>query len=160
MLLAAASRRVYPFHTWRYPQATTPRKVIGIAANGAGYLLVTATGKVYAYHTLAWSLTRKPRSQVIGITADPAEGLRRNHDDAAGAKLDAKLIDRFAVNTGTIPRHSRCLGSTRAGGIDASSVEGAGWGGGPVVVRARERACTWRRGRAMNARWPEMTSSG
>ncbi len=131
MLLAAASRRVYPFHTWRYPQATTPRKVIGIAANGAGYLLVTATGKVYAYHTLAWSLTRKP-----------------------------KLIDRFAVNTGTIPRHSRCLGSTRAGGIDASSVEGAGWGGGPVVVRARERACTWRRGRAMNARWPEMTSSG
>jgi hypothetical protein len=37
------------------------------------------------------------------------EGLRRNHGDAAGAKLGAKLIDRFAVNTGTIPDHSRCL---------------------------------------------------
>ena len=67
------------------------------------------------------------------------EGLRRNHGDAAGAKLGAKLIDRFAVNTGTIPCRSRCPGSIRAGGIDPSSVEGAGWGGGPVVVRARER---------------------
>ena len=67
------------------------------------------------------------------------EGLRRSRGDAAGAKLDAKLIDRFAVNTGTIPRRSRCPGSTRAGGIGPSSAEGAGWGGGPVVVRARER---------------------
>jgi hypothetical protein len=67
------------------------------------------------------------------------EGLRRNRGDAAGAKLDAKLIDRFAVNTGTIPGRSRGRESTRAAGIDASSVEGTGWGGGPVVVRARER---------------------
>ncbi len=37
------------------------------------------------------------------------EGLRRNHGDAAGAKLGAKLIDRFAVNTGTIPHRSCCL---------------------------------------------------
>ena len=67
------------------------------------------------------------------------EGLRRSRGDAAGAKLDAKLIDRFAVNTGTIPRRSRCPGSTRAGGIGPSSAEGTGWGGGSVVVRARER---------------------
>ena len=67
------------------------------------------------------------------------EGLRRSHDDAAGAKLDAKLIDRFSVNTGTIPCRSRCPGSTRGAGIDTSSVEGAGWGGGLVVVRVRER---------------------
>jgi hypothetical protein len=67
------------------------------------------------------------------------EGLRRNRGDAAGAKLDAKLIDRFAVNTGTIPHRSRCLGAARAGGIGPSSADGAGWGGGPVVVRARER---------------------
>ena len=67
------------------------------------------------------------------------EGLRRSRGEAAGAKLDAKLIDRFTVNTGTIPHRSCCLGSTWVGGIDASSVEGVGWGGGPVVVRAGER---------------------
>jgi hypothetical protein len=39
------------------------------------------------------------------------EGLRRNHGEAAGAKLDAKLIDRLVVNTGTVPRRSRCLES-------------------------------------------------
>ena len=55
------------------------------------------------------------------------EGLRRSHDDAAGAKLDAKLIDRFSVNTGTIPCRSRYPGASRAFGIDPSSVEGAGW---------------------------------
>jgi len=64
------------------------------------------------------------------------EGLRRTRGDAAGAKLGAKLFDRFAVNTGTIPDRSRCLESVQDSGIDASSVEGAGWGGGPVVVRA------------------------
>jgi hypothetical protein len=64
------------------------------------------------------------------------ESLRRNRGDAAGAKLDAKLINRFSVNTGTIPRRSHELESIRAGGIHASSIEGAGWGGGPVVVRA------------------------
>ena len=56
--------------------------------------------------------------------------------DAAGAKLGAKLIDRFAVNTGTILHRSCCLEPIQDRGIDASSVEGAGWGGGPVVVRA------------------------
>ena len=67
------------------------------------------------------------------------ESLRRNRGDAAGAKLGAKLIDRFAVNTGTIPHRSRDLEAIEVGGIDASSVEGAGWGGGPVVVGAGER---------------------
>jgi hypothetical protein len=67
------------------------------------------------------------------------EGLRRNRGDAAGAKLGAKPIDRFAVNTGTIPRRSRCLESIRVAGIDPSSVDGAGGGGGSVVVRAGER---------------------
>jgi hypothetical protein len=67
------------------------------------------------------------------------EGLRRSRGDAAGAELGAGLIDRFRVNTGTVPRRSRRWGSTRNGGIDASSVEGAGWGGGPVVVGVGER---------------------
>jgi hypothetical protein len=67
------------------------------------------------------------------------EGLRRSRGDAAGAKLDAQLIDRFAVNTGTISRRSRRPGSIRVRGIDPSSVEGAGWGGGPVVCAGRRR---------------------
>jgi hypothetical protein len=67
------------------------------------------------------------------------ESLRRNRGDAAGAKLDAGLIDRFIVNTGTIPHCSLGPVAIRVSGIDASSVEGAGWGGGPVVVRAGER---------------------
>ena len=67
------------------------------------------------------------------------ESLRRSRGDAAGAKLGAKLIDRFAVNTGTIPHRSRGLESIRVRGIDPSSVEGAGWGGDSVVVRAGER---------------------
>jgi len=50
------------------------------------------------------------------------EGLRRNRGDAAGAKLGAKLINRFAVNTGTIPHRSRCPESIQAGGIGTSSV--------------------------------------
>jgi hypothetical protein len=67
------------------------------------------------------------------------ESLRRSRGDAAGAKLGAKLINRFAVNTGTIARRSRCLESIWAGGIDTSSVEDSRWGGGSVVVRAGER---------------------
>jgi hypothetical protein len=68
------------------------------------------------------------------------ESLRRNRGDAAGAKLDAGLIDRFTVNTGTIPYRSLGPVSIRVRGLDTSSVEGAGWGGGPVVVRADERS--------------------
>jgi hypothetical protein len=67
------------------------------------------------------------------------EGLRRRRGDTAGAKLGATLIDRFTVNTGTIPHRSHRSESIRVGGIDASFVEGAGWGGGSVVVRAHER---------------------
>jgi hypothetical protein len=67
------------------------------------------------------------------------EELRRTRGEAAGAKLDAKLIDRFPVNTGTIPHRSRYPKSIRVDGIDTSSVKDAGWGGGPVVVRAHER---------------------
>jgi len=80
------------------------------------------------------------------------EGLRRSRGDAAGAKLDAKLIDRFAVNTGTIPRRSRCPWAIRVGGIDTSSVEGTGWGGGPVVVRARERRAHGEGGQQVGSR--------
>jgi hypothetical protein len=80
------------------------------------------------------------------------ESLRRNRGDAAGAKLDAGLINRFPVNTGTIPHRSLRPGSIRAGGIDASSVEGAGWGGGPVVVRAGERPAHGEGGQQVSSR--------
>ena len=66
------------------------------------------------------------------------DSLRRSRGDAAGAKLGAQLIDRFAVNTGTVRCRSRRLDAIWVGGIDASSVEDIGWGGGPVVVGARE----------------------
>lgn len=80
------------------------------------------------------------------------ESLRRNRGDAAGAKLDAGLIDRFTVNTGTIPLRSHDLESIRTGGIDASSVEGSGWGGGPVVVRAGERLAHGEGGQQVGSR--------
>jgi hypothetical protein len=67
------------------------------------------------------------------------ERLRRTRGEVAGAELDATLIDRFAVNTGTIPHGSLRLESIRVGGIGTSSAERTGRGGGPVVVRARER---------------------
>jgi hypothetical protein len=67
------------------------------------------------------------------------EELRRTRGEAAGAKLDAKLIDRFPVNTGTIPHRSRYPESIRVAGMDTSSVEDAGWGGGPVVCAGRRR---------------------
>jgi hypothetical protein len=80
------------------------------------------------------------------------ESLRRNRGDAAGAKLEAGLINRSSVNTGTIPRRSREPKSVRPGGIDASSVEGAGWGGGPVVVRAGERLAHGEGGQQVSSR--------
>lgn len=90
---------------------------------------------------------RSPLIERIDSVADLAcrwgghgESLRRNRGDAAGAKLDAGLIDRFTVNTGTVPRRSQGPETIRAGGIDASSVEGGGRGGGSVVVRADERS--------------------
>jgi hypothetical protein len=44
------------------------------------------------------------------------EELRRTRGEAAGAELDAKLIDRFPVNTGTSPHHSLGSESVRAVG--------------------------------------------
>jgi len=83
------------------------------------------------------------------------ESLRRSRGDAAGAELDAKPVNRFAVNTGTVPCRSRCPGSTRSGGIGPSSAEGTGGGGGPVVVRARERRAHGQGGQQVSSRGQE-----
>ena len=72
--------------------------------------------------------------------------------DAAGAKLGAKLIDWFTVNTGSIPFRSRCRKAIRVGGIGTSSAEEAGCGGGPVVVRARERRAHGEGGQQVGSR--------
>ena len=68
--------------------------------------------------------------KVCGVTVAMAR------DNAAGAKLDAKLIKRLSVNTGTFPSRSHCLEAIHEGGIGAWSAEDAGVGGGLVVVRA------------------------
>src|SRR5690625_3939388 len=53
---------------------------------------------------------------VLGL-ADRGEGLRRSHDDAAGAKPGASPVDRTTVNVGTIgtsfPCGDRCVADRR-----------------------------------------------
>lgn len=110
--------------------------MVKLRKRGTGSNLVD-TGRGAAHDRPAWTV-----DSVAGLArrwGGREEGLRRTRGEAAGAKLGAKLIDRFLVNTGTVPYRSCRLESVRAGGIDASSVDGAGRGGGPVVVRACER---------------------
>jgi hypothetical protein len=95
------------------------------------------TGRVAAHDRPRWAV-----DSVTGLRCrwgGHQEGLRRTGGDVAGAELDAKLIEWFAANTGTIPRRSCCPKAVRMGGIDASSVEGAEWGGGPGVCAGRAR---------------------
>ena len=52
-----------------------PAPVAAIAADGAGYLLVTRAGHVYAFHTKSHgSVTRKLPSAVTGLAVDPVTG--------------------------------------------------------------------------------------
>jgi hypothetical protein len=101
---------------------------------GTGSNLVDMGRDVAHGHLTRWP-TPKPAKRAGGEVMVKVCGVAIG--DAAGAKLGAKLIDRFTVNTGSIPSRSRRLGSIQAGGVGTSSAEGAGCGGGPVVVRAR-----------------------
>lgn len=108
------------------------------------------TGRGAVHNCLIWMV-----DSVAGLRCrwgGHEEGLRRIRGDAAGAELGAKLIDRFTVNTGTIPHRSRSLGSAQASGIDASFVEDAGWGGGSIVVRAYERCVHGEGGQQVSSR--------
>jgi len=67
------------------------------------------------------------------------EGLRRNRGDAVGVKADASLIERFQVNVGTAHGRPPRRASGPAGGQVRCRSMAVGRGGGPVVVRARER---------------------
>ncbi len=66
------------------------------------------------------------------------EGLRRTRGEAAAAKLDADPIDRYTVNTGTVPGSPSPRPSQGSGGQAHRRLMARGWGGGSVVVRAWE----------------------
>ena len=66
------------------------------------------------------------------------EGLRRNRGDAAGTKLGISLVDRHIVNVGTIRGRPSGRVASPVGGRLVVGVRAAGWGAGPVVVRAEE----------------------
>ena len=76
------------------------------------------------------------------------EGLRRNRGDAAGAKLDAKLIDRVRSEHGNHPA-SFPLPGIRPGRWDRRVVgRRRGMGRRPRSSPGTREACTWRRGPA------------
>ena len=64
--------------------------------------------------------------------AGRGEGLRRSHDETAGAKPGASPVDRTTVNVGTIGA------PFPLSGIGALPAEGCRWGGVVVVLRGRE----------------------
>jgi hypothetical protein len=124
--------------------------VVKLRKRGTGSNLVDMGRDAVHDHPLMWMV-----DSVAGLACrwgGHGEGLRRSRGDAAGAKLGAQLIDRFAVNTGTILHRSHTRKSARLCGIDTSSVEGAGWGGGPVVVRAGERPAHGEGGQQVSSR--------
>ena len=67
------------------------------------------------------------------------EELRRRRGDAVGVELAADLVDRCRVNVGTIPGRPAAAQAGAADGQARCQLSAVGWGGGPVVVRARER---------------------
>ena len=57
-------------------RAQAPVPVVGIATDGAGYLLVTKAGNVYTFNTPFYGSKagHKLPAPIVGITADPATG--------------------------------------------------------------------------------------
>jgi len=66
------------------------------------------------------------------------ECLRRRCGEAAGAQLDASLVDRLVVNVGTIPALPSPLPSQGGDGQARRRPSAPGWDGALVVVRGRE----------------------
>src|SRR5439155_10894129 len=145
------------------PASKARRRTRGTSVQNPVSVVPARTWRIWAgvQCAAAPSLGGRLRSPSSRRGGGRAEGLRRRRGEAAGVKLGAYLADRHAGNVGTAPRRSRCPGSARACGIGASPAEGAGRGGGPVVVRARERrahgeggqqVCSGRTGRP-GGRW-------
>ena len=66
------------------------------------------------------------------------ECLRRRCGEAAGAQLDASLVNRLVVNVGTIPAVPSPLPSQGRDGQARRRPSAPGWDGALVVVRGRE----------------------
>jgi hypothetical protein len=67
------------------------------------------------------------------------EGLRLRHGEAVGVEADASLFDRFRGERGNRLRSPFPPGSQFGGGQVRCRLMVVRWGGGLVVVRARER---------------------
>jgi len=67
------------------------------------------------------------------------ESLRRRHGEAAGVEAGASLLDRFRGERGNHLRSPFPPGSRSGGGQARCRLMAVRWGGGLVVVRARER---------------------
>ena len=67
------------------------------------------------------------------------EELRRRRGDAVGVKAAPPSSIDSVVNVGTIPGRPPRRAASPAGGQVRCRPMAVGWGGGPVVVRARER---------------------
>src|SRR4051795_4221377 len=59
--------------------------------------------------------------------------------DAVGVELGTSLAERSCGERGNHPRSPPTGRPVRRRGLCPLSADGRGWGGGPVVVRARER---------------------
>ena len=80
------------------------------------------------------------------------EGLRRSHGDAAGVEVGTSLRDRSCGERGNHPRPPYPPGSRSGGGQVRCQPRGCGWGGGLVVVRARERRVHGEGGQQVSSR--------
>src|SRR5665811_1667677 len=94
----------------------------------AGVRCVTAPGVASQATVRGGELSER---WYVSGPAGRGEGLRRSHDDAAGAKPGTSPVDRTTVNVGTtsIPLPA---------GRGALPAEGCWWGGAAVVLRGRE----------------------
>ena len=74
----------------------------------------------------------------LGRWGGHGECLRRSRGDAAGEELGASLVERLAVNVGTVPGLSSLPAGQVGGGQARCQLLGWGPGGAFVVVRAPE----------------------
>jgi hypothetical protein len=74
-LAAGTWTNVFSFHAPRYASAATAGKIVGIAADGPGYLLATSNGKVTSVNAPSFgSVSGAIRAPVVGIATDQATG--------------------------------------------------------------------------------------
>lgn len=115
----------FSFHAPRYAPVSTAGKIVGIAADGPGYLLATSTGKVTSVNAPSFgSVSGAIRAPVVGIATDQATGgywLTSSAGNVYGfnaAFLGSKKGDRLpAPVVGVAADGSGYLLVTRAGNV-------------------------------------------